>query len=225
MTDTYLGPDDTALLEAVLQRPALLARIAALAPKPAPAPKRAKAQALGDSPKQRAAWLRLSPDRQAYLVRWETWRAGWKAARYGGGADPGPEPFDTTSPEALAQAARNAEYEERLAMFEKMLNERWGGSIYARDAALRESASILRHRFTSDAEHAAAVQAHMDAASREALAQAAKRAAEAEAKAAKRAAEAEAKAARDAEAQAKADAWAAANPEQAAALAARLAAR
>lgn len=214
MSDTYLDPHDTALLEAVLQRPALLARIAALAPKPAPAPKRAKVQALGDSPKQRAAWLRLSPDRQAYLVRWETWRAGWKAARYGGGADPGPEPFDTTSPEALAQAARNAEYEERLAMFEKMLNERWGGSIYARDVALRESASILRHRFTSDAEHAAAVQAHMDAASREALAQARQRAAEAEAKAA-----------RDAEAQAKADAWAAANPEQAAALAARLAAR
>lgn len=214
MTDTYLDPDDAALLEAVLQRPALLARIAALAPKPAPAPKRTKAQALGDTPKQRAAWLRLSPDRQAYLVQWETWRAGWKAARYGGGADPGPEPFDTTSEEALAQAARNDEYEERLAMFEKMLNERWGGSLAARDVALRESASILRHRFTSDAEHAAAVQAHMDAASAEALGQARQRAAEAAANAA-----------RDAEAQAKADAWDAANPERAAALAARLAER
>ena len=179
MIDTYLDPDDTALLEAVLLRPALVARIAALAPKPAPAPapKRAKVQALGDTPKQRAAWLRLSPDRQAYLVRWETWRAGWKAARYGGGADPGPEPADTTSPEALAQAARNDEYEERLAMFEKMLNERWGGSIYARDAALRESASILRHRFKTDAEHAAAVQAHMDTASAEAWARARQRAA------------------------------------------------
>jgi hypothetical protein len=216
MIDTYLDPDDTALLEAVLLRPALLARIAALAPKPAPAPapKRAKAQALGDSPKQRAAWLRLSPDRRSYLARWETWRAGWKAARYGGGADPGPEPFDTTSPEAIAQAARNAEYEERLAMFEKMLTERWGGSLGARDAALRDSASILRRHFASDADHAATVQAHMDRASAEALAHAAKRAAEAEAKAA-----------RDAEAQAKAEAWAAANPEQAAALAARLAAR
>ena len=214
MIDTYLDPDDTALLEAVLMRPALMARIAALTPKPAPAPKRAKAQALGDSLKQRAAWLRLSPDRQAYLVRWETWRAGWKAARYGGGADPGPEPVDTTSPEALAQAARNDEYEERLAMFEKMLNERWGGSLAARDAALRKSASIKRHQFATDADHAAAVQAHMDKASAEALAQAAKRAAEAEAKAA-----------RDAEAQAKADAWDAANPEAAARLAARLAAR
>ena len=91
MSDTYLDPDDTALLEAVLLRPALVARIAALAPKPAPASKRTKAQALGDSPKQRAAWLRLSPDRQAYLVRWETWRTGWKAARYGDGADPGPD--------------------------------------------------------------------------------------------------------------------------------------
>ena len=202
MSDTYLDPDDTALLEAVLQRPALAARIAALAPKPAPAPKRAKVQALGDSPKQRAAWLRLSPDRQAYLVRWETWRAGWQAARYGGGADPGPEPFDTTSEEALAQAARNDEYEERLAMFEKMLNERWGGSLAARDAALMESTSILRRHFASDADHAATVQAHMDRCSAAALALARQRAAEAEAKAA-----------RDAEAQAKADAWNAANPD------------
>ena len=188
MSDTYLDPDDTALLEAVLQRPALLARIAALAPKPAPAPKRTKAQALGDSPKQRAAWLRLSPYRQAYLVRWETWRAGWKAARYGGGADPGPEPIDTTSPEALAQVARDAENEARVAEFEKMLADRWGGSLDAREAALRKSASILRSRFKTDAEHAAAVQAHMDAASREALAQARQRAAEAEAKAARLAA-------------------------------------
>jgi hypothetical protein len=214
MSDTYLDPDDTTLLEAVLRRPGLLARIAALAPKPAPAPKRAKAQALGDTPKQRAAWLRLSPDRQAYLVRWETWRAGWKAARYGGGADPGPEPFDTTSPEALSQAARDAEYEARVAEFEKMLADRWGGSIGARDAALKGSASIMRSRYKSDADHAAAVQAHMNAASAETLAQARQRAAEAEAKAA-----------RDAEAQAKADAWDAANPEAAAALAARLAAR
>jgi colicin import membrane protein len=215
MTDTYLDPDDTALLEAVLQRPALLARLASLAPKPAPAAKRAsKAQALGDSPKQRAAWLRLSPDRQAYLAQWESWRKAWKAARYAGGAEPGPEPFDTTSPEALAQAARDAEYEARVTEFERILNERWGGSLYARDAALRKSANILRSRYKTDAEHAAAVQAHMDAASVVALAEAAKRAAKAEAKA---------KA--DAEAKAKADAWDAANPEAAAALAARLAAR
>jgi hypothetical protein len=215
MTDTYLDPDDTALLEAVLQRPALLARLVSLAPKPAPAAKRAsKAQALGDSPKQRAAFLRLSPERQAYLVQWESWRKAWKAARYGGGADPGPEPFDTTSQEALAQVTRNDEYESRVIEFERILNERWGGSLDARDAALLESARIMRHRYTSDAEHAAAVQAHMDRASAEALAQAAKRAAEAEAKAA-----------RDAEAKTKAEAWNAANPEAAAALAARLAAR
>jgi hypothetical protein len=214
MTDTYLDPDDAALLEAVLQRPALLARIATLAPKPAPAPKRAsKAQALGDSPKQRAAWLRLSPDRQAYVAATEAWHSAWRQWMYFGGADPGPYPTDTTSPEARGAAQREADYEARLAEFERILAERWGGSIAARDVALRESASILRHRFASDAEHAAAVQAHMDKASAEALAQAAKRAAEAEAKAA-----------RDAEAQAKADAWDAANPEQAEALAARLAA-
>ena len=189
MTEIHLDPDDTALLEAVLQRPALLARLVSLAPKPAPAAKRAgKAQALGDSPKQRAAWLRLSPDRQAYLVHWESWRKAWKAARYAGGSDPGPEPFDTTSQEALAQAARDAEYEARVTEFERVLNERWGGSIAARDAALLESAGIKRHRYTSDADHAAAVRAHMDKASAEALAQAAERAAEAEAKAARLAA-------------------------------------
>jgi colicin import membrane protein len=215
MVDTYLDPDDAALLEAVLQRPALLARPVALAPKPAPSAKRAiKAQALGDTPKQRAAWLRLSSDRQAYLVQWESWRKAWKAARYAGGAEPGPEPIDTTSQEALAQVTRNAEHEARVAEFERIMNERWGGSLYARDEALRDSANILRSRYKTDAEHAAAVQAFMDAASVEALAQAAKRAADAEAKA---------KA--DAEAKAKADAWDAANPEAAAALAARLAAR
>ncbi len=185
MSDTYLDPDDAALLEAVLQRPALLARLAALAPKPAPAPKRAsKAQALGDTPKQRAAWLRLSPGRQAYLVQWESWRKAWKAARYAGGAEPGPEPFDTTSQEALAQAARDAEYEARVTEFERILNERWGGSLYARDAALRKSANILRSRYKTDAKHAAAVQAFMDAASQRALADARQRAAAAEAKAA-----------------------------------------
>ena len=214
MFDIYLDPDDTALLEAVLQRPALLARIAALAPKPAPAPKRAKVVALGDSPKQRAAFLRLSPERQAFVAATDAWHIAWRQWRHFNGADPGPYPTDTTSPEALAQAARDADYEARLIEFERILAERWGGSIYARDAALRDSASIKRDRFKTDAEHAAAVQAHMDKASAEALAHAAKRAAEAEAKAA-----------RDAEAQAKVDAWSAANPEQAAALAARLAAR
>jgi len=185
MADTYLDPDDAALLEAVMRRPALLARLAALAPKPAPAPKRTgKAQALGDTPKQRAAWLRLSQDRQAYLVQWESWRKAWKAWHYAGAADPGPEPFDTTSQEALAQAARDIEHEARVAEFERILNERWGGSLYARDAALRESANIMRHRYTTDAEHAAAVQAHMDAASQRALAEARQRVEKAEAKAA-----------------------------------------
>lgn len=215
MTDTYLDPDDAALLEAVLQRPALLARLAALAPKPAPAPKRAsKAQALGDTPKQRAAWLRLSPERQAFVSATDAWHKGWLQWRHFGGVDPGPYPVDTTSPEAMAQAARDAEYEARVTEFERVLNDRWGGSIAARDDALKESGFILRSRYANDADHAAAVQAHMDAASAEALAQAAKRAADAEAKA---------KAA--AEAKAKADAWAVANPEAAAALAARLAAR
>jgi hypothetical protein len=184
MSDIYLDPDDAALLEAVLQRPALLARLVALAPKPAPAPKRTgKAQALGDSPKQRAAWLRLSPDRQAHLVQWESWRKAWKAARYAGAADPGPEPIDTTSQEALAQVARDAEHEARVTEFERILNERWGGSLYARDAALRESANIMRSRYKTDTEHAAAVQAFMDAASQRALAEARQRAAAAEAKA------------------------------------------
>jgi len=184
MPDTYLDPDDTALLEAVLQRPALLARLVAMAPKPAPVPKRAsKAQALGDNPKQRAAWLRLSSDRQAYLVQWESWRKAWKAARYAGGAEPGPEPFDTTSDEALAQVTRDAEYEARVTEFERLLNERWGGSLYARDAALRESAFIFRSWYKTDAEHAAAVQAYMDAASQRALAEARQRAENAEAKA------------------------------------------
>ena len=176
MTDTYLDPDDAALLEAVLQRPALLARLVALAPKPAPAPKRTKAQALGDTPKQRAAFLRLSPERQEYIAKCETWRKAWKAWVYFGAAHPGPEPIDTTSPEALAQAARDAEYEERVTEFERILSERWGGDIHARDEALRASASIMRHRYATDAEHAAAVQAHMDAASQRALAAARQRA-------------------------------------------------
>lgn len=207
MSDTYLDPDDAALLEAVLLRPALVARIAALAPKPAPAPKRAKAAGLGDTPKQRAAFLRLSPERQVFVAATDAWHKAWLQWRHFGGEDPGAYPTDTASPEALAQAAREADYEARIVEFERMLAERWGGSTAARDAALRESASILRHRFTSDAEHAAAVQAHMDKCSAEALALARQRAA------------------RDAEAQAKADAWDAANPEAAAALAARLAAR
>ena len=177
MTTTYLDPDDAALLEAVLQRPALLARLVALAPKPAPAPKRStKAQALGDTAKQRAAFLRLSPERQAYIAQCETWRKAWKAWVYFGAAHPGPEPIDTTSPEALAQAARDAEYEERVTEFERILSERWGGDIHARDEALRASASIMRHRYATDAEHAAAVQAHMDAASQRALAAARQRA-------------------------------------------------
>jgi len=171
MTTAYLDPDDAALLEAVLQRPALLARLVALAPKPAPTPKRStKTQALGDSPKQRAAFLRLSPERQAYIAQCETWRKAWKAWVYFGAEHPGPEPIDTTSPEALAQAARNAEYEDRVTEFERILSERWGGDIHARDEALRASASIMRHRYATDAEHAAAVQAHMDAASQRALA-------------------------------------------------------
>jgi colicin import membrane protein len=214
MTDTYLDPDDAALLEAVLQRPALLARIVSLAPKPAPASKRAKVTGIGDSPKQRAAFLRLSPERQAFVSATDAWHKGWMQWRHFGGVDPGPYPTDTTSPEARGAAQREADYEARMVDFERMLAERWGGSIAARDAALKKSGFILRSRYANDAEHAAAVQAHMDAASAEALAQAAKRAADAEAKA---------KAA--AEAQAKADAWNAANPEAAAALAARLAAR
>ena len=189
MSDTYLDPDDAALLEAVLQRPALVARIAALAPKPAPASKRAKVQALGDSPKQRAAWLRLSPDRQAFVAVTDAWHNAWRQWRHFGGADPGPYPTDTTSPEARGAAQREAEYEARIVEFEKMLNERWGGSLAARDVALSESASILRHRFKTDADHAAAVQAHMDKASAEALAQARQRAAEVEAKAARDAAD------------------------------------
>lgn len=214
MSDTYFDPDDTALLEAVLQRPALVARIAALAPKPAPVPKRPKVVALGDSAKQRAAFLRLSLERQAFVAATDAWRIAWRQWHHFGGADPGPYPIDTTSPEALGAAQRDADYEARVVEFERMVEERWGGSIGARNAALRESASILRHHFASDAEHAAAVQAHMDKASAEALMQARDRAADAEAKAA-----------RDANVQAKADAWNAANPEQAAALAARLAAR
>jgi len=215
MTDTYLDPDDAALLEAVLRRPALLARLVAMAPKPAPVAKRAtKAQTLGDSPKQRAAWLRLSPEKQAHVIAYEAWYKAWRQMMYFNGPDCGPEPRDTTSPEALAQVTRNAEHEARVTEFERILNERWGGSLYARDAALKESANILRSRYKTADEHAAAVQAFMDAASVEALAQAAKRAEKVEAKA---------KA--DAEAKAKADAWDAANPEAAAALAARLAAR
>lgn len=172
-----LTPDDAALLDAVLSRPALVARIAALTSKTAaPAPKRAKVVARGDTPKQRAAWLRLSPERQEYLVQWETWRARWKAARYAGGPDPGPEPFDTTSQEAVAQITRNAEYEARVVIFERMLAERWGGDIFAREKALKASAQIMPYQFASHAEHMAAVQAHMDKASAMALEAAVKRA-------------------------------------------------
>lgn len=83
---------------------------------------------------------------------------------------PGPYPTDTTSPEALAQPARNADYEARLIESERILAERWGGSLAARDAALEESASIERRMYATDADHAAAVNAHMDKCSAVALA-------------------------------------------------------
>jgi hypothetical protein len=158
-------PDDT-LLEAILARPHLVARIVALHAPPAPPrvkPRGSKLPALGATAKQRAAFLRLSPERQAHVTAWEAWRAAWKLWHYFGAAHPGPEPIDTTSPEAIDMARRIADLDAMQLDAEYRLSVRWGGDIVARDIALRESQKIFRSRYASDEDHAAAVRAFLDA--------------------------------------------------------------
>jgi hypothetical protein len=81
---------------------------------PAPAPKRQpaakvpSARPLGDTPKQRAAFAALSPERQQHVRAMAAWREAWRAWRYFDGAEPGPAPVDTSSPEAIALIAREA---------------------------------------------------------------------------------------------------------------------
>ncbi|MCA3186967.1 MAG: hypothetical protein INH13_25780 [Cupriavidus sp.] len=154
---------DDELVAAILARPDLCARVVA-----AHKPKKAKPPALGASPKQKAAFLRLSSARQEYIAAWENWRRGWKQWRYFGAAYPGPEPIDTESPEALAQAARMAGLNRVSEEAAARLIARWGGDLnYA--VKRRDSANLAAPRRASfsgtDAEHAVAVQKFLDSAS------------------------------------------------------------
>lgn len=162
--------DDETLLEAILARPHLVARIVALhAPPAAPRvkPRGSKVPVLGDNAKQRKAFLRLSPERQAFVVAAEEWRKAWKQWRYFGVAHPGPDPVDTTSPEALAMAERNRQWKEYVTEHEAILVARWGGdaayAVRARDDANRNAPG--RFSYSSDEAHAEAVRAFMDEAS------------------------------------------------------------
>jgi len=172
---------DDFLIEAVMARPDLVQRIMAAAGPSPTKPKRAskpKGPILGDTAKQRAAFGRLTPERQEYLLTWEEWRRAWKRWHYSGAAHPGPEPVDTTSPEALAQSARAAELDRMTTEAEARLIARWGGDVaYAmarRDEANRNAP--YRSRFYSDQDHAEAVRKYLDEASAKARAAAQQRA-------------------------------------------------
>jgi hypothetical protein len=139
---------DEELLTAILAKPHLCARIvAACKPK--------KPWALGDNPKQRAAFLRLSPERQQYITRCDTWRKAWRLWHYFGASNPGPYPVDIDSPEAKAVSARLAELDRMQAESVARLVARWGGDMEARDRAIQDSPK--RSGFRSDEAHHAAV--------------------------------------------------------------------
>jgi hypothetical protein len=139
---------DEELLTAILAKPHLCARVVA-------ASKPKKPWALGDNPKQRAAFLRLSPERQEYITRCDTWRKAWRLWHYFGASNPGPYPVDIDSPEAKAVSARLAELDRMQAESIARLIARWGGDMEARDRAIQDSPR--RSDFHSDEAHHAAV--------------------------------------------------------------------
>ena len=155
----YMQPvsnSSDALFAAIMADPSLVARVIAATK----AAKKPKVVLLGNTPKQRAAFGRLSSERQAYLAAWEAWRGEWRQFRYFGAANPGPEPVDTVSQEALAVADRLAELDRMTAEAEARLLARWGGDMIARDEANASAPTKLYSE--SEAEHVARVRAHMD---------------------------------------------------------------
>jgi hypothetical protein len=145
--------------EVPADHPAAIAHVAAKAPrKPSDAP-------IGTTARQRTAFRALSDELRAHLRAWDAWHSAWRAHRYHGGPNPGPEPVDTTSPEARARAERAARYEaaaaERAAQDAAHL-EYWGGDLAARDKAVRSAPK----GDMADPAHVAKVKAHMAAASK-----------------------------------------------------------
>ena len=155
----YMPPvsnSSDALFDAVMADPSLVARVIAATK----AAKRPKAILLGNTPKQRAAFGRLSPERQAYLAAWELWRNEWRQWRYFGAANPGPEPVDTVSAEAIAVSARISELNRMTSEAEARLLERWGGDMVARDEA--NASAPTKYFGESEAAYMARVREHLD---------------------------------------------------------------
>lgn len=155
----YMQPvsnSSDAFFAAVMADPSLVARVIAATK----AAKKPKVVFLGNTPKQRAAFGRLSPERQAYLAAWELWRNEWRQWRYFGAANPGPEPVDMVSQEAFAVAGRLAELDRMTQEAEARLMERWGGDMIARDEA--NASAPTKHWGESEAAHMARVREHLD---------------------------------------------------------------
>jgi hypothetical protein len=159
---------------------ALLSGVASIASVPAPVapepvapapvevvkPPRKSADApIGTTSRQRRAFGSMSQEMRDHLRAWDAWHMAWRKHVYFGGPNPGPEPMDTTSPEARARAARAARYEAEAA--ERMKRdaahlEYWGGDLAARDKAVRSAPK----GDMADPAHVAKVKAHMAEASK-----------------------------------------------------------
>ena len=146
---------DDDLLQVIMSRPGLLAQVVNMVKA-----KKPKVETFGNTPKQKAAFARLSPERQQYIKACDAWRSAWRAWHYFGGAHPGAEPVDTVSVEALAVADRLAELDRMAADAEARLMARWGGDMIARDEANASAPTKLYSE--SEAEHAARVREHLD---------------------------------------------------------------
>ncbi|MFN8993052.1 MAG: hypothetical protein ACK5X3_05220 [Pseudomonadota bacterium] len=146
---------DDDLLQTIMSRPGLLAQVANMVKA-----KKPKIETFGNTPKQKAAFARLSPERQQYIKACDAWRSAWRAWRYFGGAHPGAEPVDMVSVEALAWVNKLAELDRMTADAEARLMARWGGDVIARDEA--NATAPIKHYGESEAEHAARVREHLN---------------------------------------------------------------
>jgi hypothetical protein len=129
------------------------------------APRKSADAPIGTTSRQRRAFGSMSQEMRDHLRAWDAWHMAWRKHVYFGGPNPGPEPMDTTSPEARARAARAARYEAEAA--ERMKRdaahlEYWGGDLAARDKAVRSAPK----GDMADPAHVAKVKAHMAEASK-----------------------------------------------------------
>ena len=132
---------------------------------PAKPARKPAAPAIGATSRQRRAFGALSEALREHLRAWDAWHAAWRQHRYCGGPNPGPEPIDTTSPEARERAARALRYEasaEERAKRDAAHLEYWGGDLAARDKAIRSAPK----GDMADPAHVAKVKAHMAEASK-----------------------------------------------------------